>query len=167
VKGIAPFAGAAVLLGTVAAITGGEPGQLAAAMALPLLALGAGLRSPVLVSAAAAPPAIGAAAVMAGGGDLGLQAPLLGLLLLGALELGHLALEGERYGLPGGLAALAARALASLLVAAAGFAAAWAALLLGGAALRPGLAAGTALAVGALLAVYTILVSRARQALTA
>ena len=75
---------------------------------------------------------------------LDLRAPLLGALLLLALEAGHLSLEGERYDLPGGAAALLRRSLLLAALAVVGFGAAWVPLLVRAPSILPGVA-GTAI----------------------
>lgn len=124
-RGVASVAGATILAG-LAAVIGGKAGLIAGPLAVGVLVAGTALEIPALVTAAGAVLAAGyAARLLVDGGRLDLQAPLVGVLLVAGLELGHLALEGGRYRLAGGPPVLGARAAATLSVVVAGFGVAW------------------------------------------
>lgn len=150
------FTGAAVLVGGKAGLIGGVVAIL-------------------LLTAAAAGGVSGL--VTAGGGVLAgtyvaglvlqqappdLEAPLIGTLLVVALEIGHLSLEGDRYAIPGGTAALAVRTIFTAGICVAGLVAAWL-IVLGSYLLpRPGEAISLVVGTVAAIAVVGLLVMQRR-----
>lgn len=149
---------AACMIGA-AALVGGEAGWIAGSMATFLVAMGAvfGI-SRLITTAAGAVAATYLAALVLTGAAVDLQAPLIGTLLVGAMEIGHLSLEGDRYLLPGGTAALAIRAAFTAAVCLAGLAAAWLILLSTYVVPLPGEAASLLIGVAGVIGVLAVLV---------
>ena len=113
------FTGAAVLVGGKAGLVGG-------ALAVILLAAAALTGFSGLVTAAGGALAgtfIAGLVLQQAPPDL--EAPLIGTLLVVALEIGHLSLEGDRYALQGGTAALAIRCIFTAGICMAGLVVAW------------------------------------------
>ena len=152
------FIGAAVLVGGKAGLVGGT-------LAVLLLAAAAVSGVSGLVTAAGGALAgtyIAALVLQQAPPDL--EAPLIGTLLVVAMEIGHLSLGGDRYALPGGTAALAVRSMFTAGMCVAGLAVAWLIVLSSYLLPRPG--ETISLVVGALttLAVLGLLVMQRRLA---
>lgn len=103
--------GSAACVAGAALVVGGKGGLVGGSIAIVLLAAGAMYGIPAFITTAGAVLAgTYLAALVLQQSALDLSAPLVGTMVLLAMELGHLSLEGARYSLPGGTWTLAVRA---------------------------------------------------------
>lgn len=152
------MASGACIIGA-AALIGGKPGWIGGSLATLLIALGAVFGISVLITAAAAVVAgTYLAALVLTGSPVDLQAPLIGTVLVVSMEIGHLSLEGDRYLLPGGTAAMAIRAAFTAAACIAGVAAAWLILLSAYVVPLPGETASLVIGVAGVIGVVAVLV---------
>ncbi|HET7466851.1 MAG TPA: hypothetical protein VFL29_09295 [Candidatus Dormibacteraeota bacterium] len=120
---------AACVLGA-ALVVGGKGGLVGGSLAIVVLAAGAIFGIPAFITTAGALLAgTYLIALVLQQAPLDLSAPLVGTLVLLAMELGHLSLEEGRYSLPGGNWALAMRASITAGVCVVGFGVAWLVLI--------------------------------------
>lgn len=149
----------AVCMIGAAALVGGKAGLIGGTLATLLIAFGAVFGTPMLITAAAAAIAgTYLAGLVLTGSPVDLQAPLIGTLLVVAMEIGHLSFTGDRYLWPGGTAALAIRAVFTAGVCLLGLAAAWLVLLSAYAVPLPGETASLMFGVAGVIAVLAVLV---------
>lgn len=146
-----------------ALLVGGKGGLVGGTVALALLAAGAVIGIPALITSAAGAVAMTfVASLVLQRSPLDLTAPLIGVLLLAGLELGHLSLEGSRYTLPDGRFALAVRASLTAVIAVLGFGLGWL-LLLGAFSLPAGASVSVVFGVAAVLAIFGLLIFLGRE----
>ena len=147
-----------------AALVGGKAGWIGGSLATFLVLLGAVFGAPVLITAAAGAVA---GTYLAGlaltGSPVDVQAPLIGTILVVAMEIGHISLDGDRYTLPGGAAALAIRAAFTAGVCLMGLTAAWLVLLSAYVVPLPGEAASLVVGVLGVIGVLAVLVMLRRS----
>ena len=156
--GITCFVGAAVLVGGKAGLVGG-----ALAVLLMTAAAVSGVSGLVTVAGGTlAGTYIAALVLQQSPPDL--EAPLIGTLLVVALEIGHLSLEGDRYALPGGAAALAVRSIVTAGICTTGLVVAWLIVLSSYLLPRPGETISLVVGAVAVLTVLGLLVLQRRLA---
>lgn len=154
---------AACMIGA-AALVGGKGGWIGGSLATSLVLSAAVFGAPALITAAAAAVAgTYLAALVLTGSPVDLQAPLIGTLLVVAMEIGHLSLDGDRYALPGGTAALAIRAAFTAGVCLVGLTVAWLVLLSAYVAPLPGEAVSLVVGVVGVIGVLAVLVALRRS----
>lgn len=149
---------AACMIGA-ASLVGGKAGLIGGSLATLLIALGAVSGVSALITAAAAAVAgTYVTALVLTGSPVDLQAPLIGTLLVIAMEIGHISLEGDRYSWAGGAAALSIRAAFTAGICLIGLAVSWLVLLSAYAVPIPGETASLVIGVVGVLGVLAVLV---------
>ena len=156
--------GSALCLLGAALLVGGKGGLVGGVVALLLLAAGAVIGVPALITVAAGAVAFTyMAALVLQQSPLDLTAPLIGVLLLAGLELGHLSLEGARYSLPGGRSALAVRASLTAAIGLVGFGLGWLILLAEFSLPASASAVSVVFGVAAVFAIFSLLIVLGRE----